>query len=130
MYERFFGLADAPFRLTPDPRYLFLSQKHADALAHLRLGLEESSGFVCITGDVGTGKTTILRSFLQSLGEGVSTAYIFNPALSPLELLQRINAEFGLASRSTSKTRLTDTLNKHLLELRAAGQRAVVIIDE
>lgn len=130
MYERFFGLLEAPFRLTPDPRFLFMSPKHADALAHLRLGLEESSGFVCITGDIGTGKTTILRSFLQSLGENVSTAYVFNPALTPLELLQRINGEFGLPSRSMSRTKLTDALNRHLLELRAADRRAIVIIDE
>src|SRR5215510_14647667 len=87
MYERFFGLVDAPFRLTPDPRYLFLSRKHADALAHLRLGLTESSGFVCITGDVGTGKTTLLRAFLGSLGPEGATAYVISPTLSSLELL-------------------------------------------
>ena len=87
MYERFFGLADAPFRLTPDPRYLFLSRKHADALAHLKLGLSESSGFVCITGDVGTGKTTLLRAFLTGPIPDTATAYVFNPVLSPLELL-------------------------------------------
>src|SRR5207249_2713250 len=85
MYERFFGLADAPFRLTPDPRYLFLSQKHADALAHLKLGLSESSGFVCITGDVGTGKTTLLRAFLTGPIPDTETAYVFNPVLSNLE---------------------------------------------
>ena len=84
MYERFFGLADAPFRLTPDPRYLFLSPKHAEALAHLKLGLRESSGFVCITGDVGTGKTTLLRAFLAGLGPETATAYIFNPPLSAI----------------------------------------------
>src|SRR5713101_4682935 len=103
MYEQFFGLEDEPFRLTPDARYLFLSSKHADALAHLRLGLTESSGFVCITGDVGTGKTTLLRTFIEELGSEVATAYIFNPALSALELLQTINAEFGLPSESSSK---------------------------
>ena len=85
MYERFFGLADAPFRLTPDPRYLFLSKKHAEGLAHLKLSLRESSGFVCITGDVGTGKTTLLRAFLAGLGPEIATAYVFNPALSALE---------------------------------------------
>src|SRR6185295_8006963 len=110
MYERFFGLVDAPFRLTPDPRYLFLSKKHAEALAHLRLGLKESSGFVCITGDVGTGKTTLLRAFLADLGPEVATAYIFNPALSALELLQTINAELGLPCITTSRKLLTDTL--------------------
>jgi general secretion pathway protein A len=129
MYERFFGLEDAPFRLTPDPRYLFLSKKHEDALAHLKLGLTES-GFVCITGDVGTGKTTLLRYFLANLGPEVSTAYIFNPALSALELLQTINAEFGLPATSTSKKALVDLLNAHLLRLRQEGRRAVVVIDE
>src|SRR5499425_3645369 len=129
MYERFFGLEDAPFRLTPDPRYLFLSKKHEDALAHLKLGLTES-GFVCITGDVGTGKTTLLRHFLANLGPEVSTAYVFNPALSALELLQTINAEFGLPATSTSKKTLVDLLNAHLLRLRQEGRRAVVVIDE
>jgi general secretion pathway protein A len=129
MYEKFFGLEDAPFRLTPDARYLFLSKKHEDALAHLKLGLTES-GFVCITGDVGTGKTTLLRYFLANLGPDVSTAYVFNPALSSLELLQTINAEFGLPSTSTSRKTLVDLLNAHLLQLRQEGRRAVVIIDE
>src|ERR1700746_2007956 len=96
MYERFFGLADAPFRLTPDPRYLFLSPKHAEALAHLKLGLRESSGFVCITGEVGTGKTTLLRSFLAGLGSEGATAFVFNPPLSALELLETINGELGI----------------------------------
>ena len=129
MYEKFFGLEDAPFRLTPDPRYLFLSKKHEDALAHLKLGLTES-GFVCITGDVGTGKTTLLRHFFANLGPDVSIAYVFNPALSRLELLQTINAEFGLPATSTSKKTLVDLLNAHLLQLRQEGRRAVVVIDE
>jgi len=130
MYERFFGLVDAPFRLTPDPRYFFLSSKHADALAHLRLGLTESSGFVCITGDVGTGKTTLLRAYLGDLGPDVATAYIFNPALTPLELLQTINRELGLPAASTSQKVLVDELNDHLLGQRAAGRRSVVVVDE
>src|SRR5262249_49819556 len=94
MYERFFGLVDAPFRLTPDPRYLFLSRKHADALAHLRLGLSESSGFVCITGDVGTGKTTVLRHFLGELTPDASASYVINPTLPPRELLPTTNLGF------------------------------------
>jgi general secretion pathway protein A len=130
MYERFFGLVDAPFRLTPDPRYLFLSAKHADALAHLRLGISESSGFVCITGDVGAGKTTLLRRFLTEVGPEVSTAYIFNPALSAVELLQTINAELGLPATSPSRKVLVDALNAHMLTLRQGGRRALVIIDE
>jgi general secretion pathway protein A len=130
VYERFFGLVDAPFRLTPDPRYLFLSKKHADALAHLRVGLTESSGFVCITGDVGAGKTTLLRAFLANLLPEISTAYIFNPALSALELLQTINAEFGLRADTDSKKALVDALNRHLLGQRLADRRSVVVIDE
>jgi len=129
MYERFFGLSDAPFRLTPDPRYLFLSRRHADALAHLRLGLEES-GFVCLTGDVGTGKTTLLRAFLAQLGPEIAAAYVFNPALSPLELLRTLNAEFGLRATSASPKKLIDGLNAHLLAQREAGRRCVVVIDE
>ncbi len=129
MYERFFGLGDAPFRLTPDPRYLFLSRKHADALAHLRLGLSESSGFVCITGDVGTGKTTVLRHFLGELAPEASVAYVVNPTLSPLELLQTINLEFGLPG-GDSKKQLIDRLNRHLLEQRHANRCSVVVVDE
>src|SRR5258705_4341727 len=130
MYEDFFGLNDLPFRLTPDPRYLFLSKKHADALAHLRLGLTESSGFVCISGEVGAGKTTLLRSFLENLLPEVTTAYVFNPALSALELLQTINAEFGIRSDTDSKKVLVDALNTHLLDQRMADRRSMVIIDE
>jgi general secretion pathway protein A len=130
MYERFFKLVDAPFRLTPDPRYLFLSQKHAEALAHLRLGLEDASGFVCITGEIGAGKTTLLRSFLAGLGPEVSTAYVFNPTLSPLELVQRVCHEFGLPANSTSRLELVDALNEHLLAQRRAGRVSVVVVDE
>jgi general secretion pathway protein A len=130
MYERFFGLADLPFRLTPDPRYLFLSSRHADALAHLTLGLTESSGFVCITGDVGTGKTTLLRHFLAGLATDVHAAYVFNPALTSLELLQTINAELGLPATSGSKAELVSILNAHLLAEHAKGRRSVVVVDE
>ncbi len=129
MYEDFFGLNDLPFRLTPDPRYLFLSPKHAEALAHLRLGLTESSGFVCITGDIGAGKTTLLRTFLAELGTDVSAAYIFNPALSARELLQRINHELGVPTAG-SEMELVDALNAHLLAQRRAGRLSVVVVDE
>src|SRR5207244_1347272 len=107
----FFGLADAPFRLTPDPRYLFLSQKHADALAHLKLGLSESSGFVCITGDVGTGKTTLLRAFLTGPIPDTETAYVLNPVLSPLllhpelvQLNQRITLRWHIGPLTRQET--------------------------
>jgi general secretion pathway protein A len=130
IYERFFGLADEPFRLTPDPRYLYLSRQHADALAHLRLGLTESSGFVCITGDVGTGKTTLLRTFLDELGPEISTAYVFNPDVTVLELLRTIIGELGIDTQTRSRKKLVDALNRHLLAQREEGRRSVVVIDE
>src|SRR5262244_2181491 len=114
MYEQFFGLEDEPFRLTPDPRYLFLSGKHAEALAHLRLGLSEASGFVCITGEVGTGKTTLLRAFLAELGPNVAAAYTFVPPLSALELLRRICKEFGVVAAGDTQSDLLDALHAFL----------------
>ena len=130
MYEQFFGLEDEPFRLTPDTRYLYLSAKHAEALAHLRLGLTESSGFVCITGDVGTGKTTLLRAFLAELGPDVTAAYALTPPLSGLELLRRIAREFGLATADESQTDLVDRLHAHLVAQADAGRTSVVVLDE
>ena len=131
VYQEFFGLTDAPFRLTPDPRFLYLSPKHAEALAHLRLGLTEPGGFVCITGDIGTGKTTVLRTFLEDLGPEVSTAFIFNPTLSWDDLLQRIARELGMpAAATTSHVDLMDALNEHLLATRKDGRISVVVIDE
>jgi general secretion pathway protein A len=131
VYQEFFGLSDAPFRLTPDPRFLYLSPKHAEALAHLRLGLTEPGGFVCITGDIGTGKTTVLRTFLEDLGPEVSTAFIFNPTLSWDDLLQRIARELGVpAETTTSHVDMMDALNAHLLATRKNGRISVVVIDE
>jgi general secretion pathway protein A len=130
VYEAFFGLSDAPFRLTPDPRYLYLSPKHAEALAHLRAGLVEPGGFVCITGDIGAGKTTLLRAFLDGLGPEVSTAYVFNPTLSAEDLLQRITRDLGVPAAVGRPVDVMDALNAHLLAQRAAGRLSVVVIDE
>ena len=130
MYEQFFGLEDEPFRLTPDPHYLYLSAKHAEALAHLRLGLTESSGFVCITGDVGTGKTTLLRTFLAELGPDVAAAYILNPPLSARELLRRIIREFGLPTPPESEADPVETLHAHLIAQSEAGRSCIVVLDE
>src|SRR5262252_5669797 len=130
VYEGFFGLSDAPFRLTPDPRFLYLSPKHAEALAHLRLGLVEPGGFVCITGEIGTGKTTVLRTFLADLGPEVATAFVFNPTLSWDDLLARITRELAVPVAATSHVDLMDALNNHLLAQRKEGRIAVVVIDE
>ena len=130
MYERFFGFRDQPFRLTPDPKYLYLGSKHREGYAHLLFALREGSGFVAVTGEVGTGKTTLVRSLLRESHDNVAVAYIFNPVLSSVELLQTINAEFGLPSRSTSKKELIETLNAFLLAQKADNGRAVIIVDE
>ena len=116
MYERYFSLRDQPFRLTPDPRYLYLGTKHREGFAHLLFAMREGSGFVAVTGEVGTGKKTLVRALLRETHQDdLAVAYIFNPVLSPTELLQTINAEFGLPSRTTSKKELTEMLNNFLL---------------
>lgn len=130
MYEAFYGFRDSPFRLTPDPDYLFLSANHQEALGHLLFGVNEGSGVVVITGEIGAGKTTLLRTLVRNLDAQTTIAYIFNPVLSALELLQTINADLGLPATSTSKKELTDELNRFLLTQQAGGRRTVVIIDE
>ena len=130
MYEEFYGFRDSPFRLTPDPTYLFLSTNHQEALGHLLFGVSEGNGVVVITGEIGTGKTTLLRTLVRNLDTQTTVAYIFNPALSALELLQTINTDLGLPATSTSKKELIDELNRFLLEQQAAGRRVVVIVDE
>ena len=129
MYERFFGFEEAPFRLTPDPRYLFLSAKHKEALGHLVYGLEEGAGFVAITGEVGAGKTTLLRSFLSDPPENARYAYILNPVLSGVELLQEINHELGIREEGTQRDLLV-ALNAFLLEQKKIGNQVVLVIDE
>jgi general secretion pathway protein A len=130
MYETFFGLSDLPFRLTPDPRYLFMSAKHREAFAHLVYGISEGSGFVAITGEVGAGKTTLIRALLAEHSKNITVASIVNPVLTSTELLQTINAELGLPSRSTSRKELTEDLAAFLKENKAAGRRTVIIVDE
>jgi len=130
MYEEFYGFRDNPFRLTPDHNYLFLSSNHQEALGHLLFGISERSGVVVITGEIGAGKTTLVRTFMRDLDAQTTAAYIFNPALSALELLQTINAELGLRATSASKKDLIDELNHFLLEQENAGRQVVVIVDE
>ena len=133
MYTTFFGLAEPPFAITPDPRYLYLSDRHAEALAHLLYGVTHSGGFVQLTGEVGTGKTTVVRSLLAQVPDNADVALILNPRVSPLELLQGICDELRLpvadAARSSIK-QLVDVLNEYLLARHALGRRVVVIIDE
>jgi len=131
MYTEFFGLNEKPFSISPDPRYLYLSQRHADALAHLLYGISESGGFIQLTGEVGTGKTTLIRSLLGQLPEHAEIALILNPQLSTKQFLQAICQELHVEFQGRDTGRqLIDHLNRRLLELHAAGKRAVLIVDE
>ncbi|MEP6939425.1 MAG: AAA family ATPase [Rudaea sp.] len=134
MYLEFYGLKEAPFSITPDPRYVFLSERHRDALAHLLYGVGKggSGGFVQLTGEVGTGKTTLCRLVLEQLPENTRVALVLNPRLSPIELLETICDELKLdiATRKGSLKGLVDTLNAYLLDAYAQGLRVVLIVDE
>ena len=130
MYKAFYGLREKPFNLTPDPRFLYLSEKHKEAFAHLLYGIRNRAGFVMVTGEIGTGKTTICRNLLNQLDEDTELAFIFNPMLSPLELLKKIVSEFGIEARGTNALELTEELNEYLLEAAAKGKNCVLLIDE
>ena len=130
MYSTFFGLKERPFQLVPNPVYLYLSRGHQEALAHLRYAVEHGDGFVEIIGEVGTGKTTLCRVFLENLHSRVKAAYIFNPKLNAIQLLKAINDEFGISSSADSTKALIDHLNQYLIKRKAAGNRVVIVIDE
>jgi general secretion pathway protein A len=130
MYAEFYGLAEKPFALLPDPRYLFLGRSHREALAHLKYGIEEGEGFVVVVGQVGTGKTTLCRALMEQVGDEVTLAYIFNPSTSEVELLAAINREFGVPTIGRTRDDLIDELNRFLLAQRSAGRRPLIVIDE
>ncbi|MDT8440969.1 MAG: AAA family ATPase [Desulfuromonadales bacterium] len=131
MYESFFGLDEKPFNLTPNPHFLFLSEAHSEVYAHLLYGVENRSGFIMVSGEVGTGKTTILRSLLGNLDPSVyRIAFIFNPKLNASELLQSIAREFEIELPSTSRQELFDALSACLLEENRQGRVPVLVIDE
>ena len=130
MFEKYFGLTENPFNLTPDPKYLYFSEVHKEALSHLKYGIDERKGFILITGEVGAGKTTLCRVLLTTLPDTIKTALILNPTLSDIELLQTINQEFGINSASVSKKALLDDLYGFLLDVRSKNKNAVLIIDE
>jgi len=130
MYTAFYGLREKPFSLSPDPRFLFLADSHREALAHLLYGLEQGEGFIVVTGEVGTGKTTICRSLLERLGAETEIAFLFNPSRTALELLQAINEELGLPADGLGRRELLSRLNSFLLEKKRESRRVVLIIDE
>jgi general secretion pathway protein A len=133
MYTSFYGLNEKPFSITPDPRYLFLSERHGEALAHLVYGVTESGGFIQLTGEVGTGKTTLVRSLLQSrMPDNADVAVVLNPQLSVIEFLATICEELHIEvlHNKGSVKALTDALNRHLLKAHAAGRRTILVVDE
>ena len=133
MYTSFFGLNEKPFSITPDPRYLFMSERHGEALAHLVYGVTESGGFVQLTGEVGTGKTTLVRTLLLNRMPGnADVAVILNPQLTALEFLASVCEELGVTSQGGpySSKALIDALNRHLLAAHAAGRRTILVVDE
>jgi general secretion pathway protein A len=132
MYAAYFGLKENPFSLSPDARYLFLSEQHRDALNCMIYGIKEKKGFVLISGGIGTGKTTICRSLINSLDDSVETALIFNTAISDIELLETVLGEYGIAIINGPRTKKNyiDILNDFLLRNFSSGKTAVLLIDE
>jgi general secretion pathway protein A len=133
MYTSFFGLTEKPFAITPDPRYLYLSERHAEALAHLLYGINESGGFIQLTGEVGTGKTTVVRTLLSRVPQHADVAVILNPRVTPVEFLLTICEELGLAIAEADRDsvkQLVDALNRRLLSAHAEGRRIIVLVDE
>jgi len=132
MYTQYFQLKQSPFSIAPDPRYLFMSERHREALAHLLYGVGSGGGFVLLTGEIGAGKTTVCRCFMEQIPENCQLAYIFNPKLSVEELLLSICEEFRIAppTGAASVKSYVDAINVHLLASHAQGKNNVLIIDE
>ncbi len=132
MYKSYFGFGETPFAITPDPKFLYMSQRHQDALAHLKYGLFETNGFVLLTGEVGTGKTALCRCLLEQLPATIDAALILNPRQTAFELVANICDELHIdyPHDTTSIKVLIDLLNAHLLENHARGRRTILIIDE
>jgi len=130
VYQEFYGLKEKPFSLTPDPQFLYLSESHRTAMESLLYGIYQRGGFIVLTGDIGTGKTTICRAILEKFDENVKTAVIFNSFLTREELLESILQDFGCLSKGKLKKERIDALNKFLIQQLSQGKNAVLIIDE
>ncbi len=131
MYRKFFGLKEKPFNVTADPNFLFLSRKHKEALAHLLYGIKERKGFLEITGEIGTGKTTLCRALLNQLDNNTTkTAFIWNPTLSRVQLLKAIVTDLGIKLKARSSSEIIFQLNKFLIEQLSSSCNVVLIIDE
>jgi general secretion pathway protein A len=129
MYNQFYGFREAPFNITPDPRFLFLSDRHREAFHHVLFGIRERKGFIQLTGEVGAGKTTVCRAILEELGPSHRTALILNPCLSATQLLRSILTELGLVA-PRERVDCLQALNRYLLDQLAQGNDVVLVIDE
>jgi len=130
MYCEFYGLKEKPFNVTADPAFFFLSRRHKEALSHMVYGIHQRKGILVITGEIGTGKTTLCRVLLNSLDRKIKSAFILNPNFSSLELLHIIVEDFGIAPKRKSKVFLISDLNKFLLKESQQSHNVVLIIDE
>jgi general secretion pathway protein A len=130
MYCQFYGLKEKPFSITADPSFFFLSRRHQEALSHLVYGVKERKGIIVITGEIGTGKTTLCRFFLKHLQDNVKTAFILNPNFSDVELLEAIIRDFGIRPKQKSRFSFIWELNRFLIRRSAFGNNVVLIIDE
>lgn len=130
MYNGFFGFREKPFKLIPNPKFLFLGKSHEDALAHLAYAISQGDGFVEITGEVGAGKTTLCRAFLEDLDKNIEAAFIFNSKLTSVQLLKTLHKELGIKSSSSDIIDLTHSLNLFLLSKKAQGKSVILLIDE
>ncbi len=130
MYKDYFHLKEEPFNITPDPRFLYLTEQHREAMNHLKYGVSQRKGFICLTGEVGAGKTTLCRALLNEVGPNVHTALILNPMLSGTQLLRAIAEEFALKEKARDGLGYLSMLNRFLLKINGEGKDAVVIIDE
>jgi general secretion pathway protein A len=130
MYNKFFLFREKPFKLVPNPEYYYVSRSHEEAMAHLKYAIAEGEGFVEITGEVGTGKTTLCRVFLDNLDDRTEVAYIFNPRLGPTQLLKTIADELGVKCRADDTKQLIDVLNNYLIDMKTAGKTVVLLVDE
>ncbi|MDP2928093.1 MAG: AAA family ATPase [Candidatus Omnitrophota bacterium] len=130
MYCKYYGLKERPFNVTSDPAFFFSSKKHKEALSHLLYGVSQRKGIIVLTGEIGTGKTTICRFFLNQVGKNVKTAFILNPTFSEIQLLKSIVNDFGINSNNKTKLDIVLELNNFLLRESTAGNNLVLIIDE